>query len=327
MAFATEFEQAAERGVGWLARTLRADGSFGDRAGLTAHYKSPLAFGLLGRHREGERVLGLIGSRFQATSGHLVDTSPGSRRRCDLYEDLWVTWGAKILGEHDVALRVFSYVSGFFDHRNGGLSSTVSDLESERVFDLRSTALGGLVAIEMGAFHLARAAADFTAHLLLDQQACRDAVFLVRDRRGHIIREFGKGDERFFVVRRGLARPMYYALGLGVCLLSRYAIISGESCYLVAARRYVGASLRFAPEILRHDYSGKLCWGLHLMAEATQEPRFADLEAVVARFLCHRQSPAGNWTIDGVDGGEADRSIDMTAERSVWLKLISQAAA
>lgn len=303
------------------------DGSFGHRAGLTAHYKSPLAFGLLGRCQEGERVLGLIGSRFQSANGHLVDRFPVSCRHCDLYEDLWFTWGAKILGETDIALRVFSYVTGFFDRKTGGLSSTVAALASERTFDLRSTALGGLVAIEMGAHHLARAAADFTAQLLLDQQTCGDTVFLVRDGHGHIVREFGQSEERFFVVRRGLARPMYYALGLGVCLLSRYAIVSGESSYLTAAERYVRASLRFAPEILSHDYSGKLCWGLHLMSEATRKRRYADLEAVIARYLCRLQSPAGNWTVGGRQGRTADRSIDMTAERSIWLKLISQTIA
>lgn len=314
---------AAAKASAWLEDAATAGGIYDEDLGLTAYYKSPLAFALAGNRRDGVRLLDLAVERFRSNVGHFEDRRGGrSSRHCDLYEDLWLTVGATALDRTRVAERTFGYVEQYFDSESGGLSSAVSAPPSARTFDLRSTALGGLVAIELGATRLARSAATFAVELMYAQPEPDKEMFIVRNGDGDLIREFDEDSARYYVIRADQTRPLYYALGLAVCLLARYAGLTGDPAFLVAARRYVEASLAISPGALRHDYSGKLGWGLALLSRLTGEARYLWLSRCVARYLCGRQCGDGSWLSGGGGLDRRERSIDMTAEYSIWLRLI-----
>ena len=322
---AATLECTVAEGVDWLVRAVSRTGVLNDQCGLTAYYKLPLALALAAQHEDGRRILGLATQKFRTTEGHFVDRDPGRRLRyCDLYEDLWLSWGALALGESSSARRTFSYVERFFDRRSGGLSSTVDTPPGKRLFDLRSTALGGLVALELGDADIAQRAAQFTAHLLLDQPLDPTGFYLVRDADGAIVREFAKDRERFFIVRRDQHRPLFYALGLAVCLLARYGLVTGDLSFLPTARQYVDASLAISMTALSHDYSGKLFWGLCLLDQLTGDGSYAELSARVGRYLCERQSAEGAWVPSDEQGLQMARSLDLTAEYCVWLQLVAR---
>jgi DUF1680 family protein len=216
-------------------------------------------------------------------------------------------------------------VQSLFDGFLGGFSSSVSRVDGNLwTSDLRSTALGGLVANVARRSQVAERAADFVVELLALQQGQADGLYLVRDRRGRLVTDFPADLERYFVLREGQRRPLYYAPGLAVCLLATLYQVTHRRRYLVSAMGYAELCSRFAPEIYLHDYSGKLCWGLAILARCTGEDSYRRDAMAAADHLCGRQSADGFWNdVEGTTR-EPCATLDLTAEYSVWLRLVAE---
>jgi hypothetical protein len=180
-----------------------------------------------------------------------------------------------------------------------------------------------VVASVAGDRQLAARAADFVVDLLELQPDVVEGVYLVRDWHGRLVTDFPPESERFFVLRRGQRRPLYYALGLAVCLLATLHRATGRADYLKPARRYARVCALFAPEIYRHDYSGKLCWGLAILARSTGEASYKRTALAAADHLCSRQNADGSWGVLYADPEDCCTRLDLTAEYSTWLCLVA----
>jgi len=250
-------------------------------------------------------------------------------RKADLYETLWIAWGATILERTEIANGALAYALRYFDPTDGGFySSAASDYHTHGK-DLRSTALGGLVSAIVGRMDSAAAAASFVISLLNSQpQLESQHFFLVCDDTGRIVTSFPSESERYFVITANQERPLYYALGLAVAFLAKIALLSGNQEYLSAARAYVDVCTSYGDRLLRHDYAGKLAWGLALLYRQTGEKILESRLIEICNYLCTLQQPSGEWRMNFLSSVELARagitnvSYDRTAEYSLWLTYV-----
>lgn len=160
--------------------------------------------------------------------------------------------------------------------------------------------------------------------MLSDQIDPYHEFFLLRDLRdGQIVLSLIDIPERFVTIRRGVSRPLYYALGLAIILLAQCAAASQDMRYLRGAESYADICMAFSPESLFHDYSGKLCWGFSLLAASERGRSFLKTAKEIGDHLCIRQSPLGYWESNELEADRA-QTFGLTAEYILWLDLAGE---
>lgn len=326
-----KYYAAANDGIRWIIGNLRSNGSLKGASGLAAYYKAPLTLAEVGKKSEADLILNWIMEKYTRGDGAYRQEPGGSEptRASDLYETLWIAWGANKLQRTEISTAALEYALRFFDPADGGFYSYTGTDYRLRGKDLRSTALGGLVSALLGRMDCAAAAAGFVISLLNSQPRLETgSFFLVCDSYGGVITQFPPESERYFVIKPDQQRPLYYALGLAVAFLAKLALLAGNWEYLSAARAYVDVCALYGDKLLRHDYAGKLAWGLALIYGQTGEESSESRLIEICDYLCSLQRPNGEWRIGllpyvmGTGQSVIDVSYDRTAEYSLWMSYI-----
>jgi hypothetical protein len=287
---------------------------------------------------EGNLTLNWIINHYMTKAGHFEETASGAAvsRFCDLYEDLWIAWGAARLGRSEVSRTIFGFCSNFFDTRFGGFRSTLKTVPviGAEIYDLRSTALAGLVALTMGELDIAVAAGKFTAALMDLQPDVREEFLLVRDEQGNLKESYPAELARFFVIPRFAGRsqtPLYYALGLGIILLARLFEVTGDTRCLAAAERYALVCQDYGKEVLCNHYSGKLGWAFRVLSRLTGKQEYKQWADQAIEYLFETQLPSGAWSVPTLYARSEDQpllfTIDRTAEYILWITYVKSEAA
>jgi len=325
----SKYFNAVEKGTRWLLQLQNKDGSYGNGViELEAYYKSPLAFAETNHVLQGQKVIQWIVEKYRTPAGHFYDSlnDISFQRHCDLYQDLWIIWGAWRLGQFGIAQTGLDFVLRFFDKTSGGFQSSITDDISTARRELRSTALGGLVSLITGNIEVAKAAGEFLAKIIDMQPGPTLGFFLMLDANGKLVTDFPVEEERFFVVTSRQKQPLYYALGLAVAFLAKLSYITHEPQYITIAQKYLSICERYGIEILQHHYSGKLGWGLAMLYNITGEIKYKELAFVVLEYLAELQFPTGEWLLRNLFPNLREQpfvlTIDRTAEFSIWLTYI-----
>ena len=309
---------------------LNDNGSYGSgiRA-LEAYYKSPCAFALSGLLPEGRAVLRWLTDEYIGTGWRFQATAQDERyeRYCDLYRDLWIAWGAHILGEGDLARSIFADLTQFQHRLVGGFCSSVSRSGKDLVLDIRSSALGGFVALLLGQADVAENAATFLLRMM-ELRTDAHALPLACDGLGRAVTTYPEKLERFYVIRTGQNRPLIYAPALAGAFLASFFSNTGNTAYLRGAREYFNVCMQHGPQALYGQYSGKVGWCAALLYSACGETSFRSTAQTVALAKVAEQRAQGDW-VKKVAAAHDDPvlTIDATAESVVWLKLIAQLVA
>ena len=324
-----KYNAAIRKGVQWLRPLLSEDGSYKAHvATLEAYYKSPMAFAKVGNIADGQRVLQWIVHTYLTKDGHFQDSSayPFSQRYCDLYRDLWLVWGAHHLNQSDVVQRCFNFVLRYYDSSCGGFQSSIATKHLDAMFDLRSTAFGGLVSLYTKNTEVALKAGNFVIEMLNLQPDLSKGFYLVRDAGGNLITNFSRKIERFFIVSQSQKQPLFYALGFAISFLTKLYHVTHKTEYWAAAETYLRICETFGQRIFQHHYSGKIGWGLAMMHNLTENPQYVELTVSVADYLVSMQLPTGEWYLSSLFSKPRKQpiglTIDRTAEYIVWLTYI-----
>ena len=321
----TRYLASIQKGAEWLSLLLSGNEGHAQVTVLEALYKAPMALAKVGRLIEGQNLLHRIMDRYLTDDGHFQETTVNSfsQRHCDLYQDLWLIWGAYYLGEFSVAQRCMAFVLRFFDEVNGGFRSSITTDYSNMSWELRSTALGGIGNLSMKNLGVAEMAGDFVIRMLDLQPDLFKGFYLGQDTRGNLVTNFDHKDERYFIITRDQSQPLYYALGLSTSLLAYLFLVTQKPKYLTAAERYVAVYEGYGHEIYQHHYSGKIGWGLAILYHVTKKQAYARLAIKVADYLTSLQLPTGQWHLRAIfpdlEKQPIAMTIDRTAEYIVWL--------
>jgi hypothetical protein len=327
-------ERVVSDALGWLSSVRNPGGGYA-AASLSAHYKSPLLFAQCNLSATGNEILEWTVDNYMTSAGHFQETggtTSAVRRYCDLYEDLWLAWGASRLQQARVANEIFDFCLKFLDDKHGGFRSLIQDagLGEPTPYDLRSTALAGIAALAAGKEQVAREAGRFTIALLEMQPENASEFFLVRDASGKLITSYPPDVARFFSVpERPIPgeTPLYYALGLGMTFLAKLYELTGDSTHLAGAERYAAQCRKRGEDILRNHYSGKLGWGFKLLQRLTGRTEYGELSAIAVGYLLRTQMPSGAWHVPTLYPDFLDQplsfTIDRTAEYALWIQYVN----
>lgn len=317
------------QGLFWLASIRDTEGIYPIHT-LASHYKSPLLFAEANLAAEGREILTWIANNYMTEAGHFNDPadSTAKSRFYDLYEDLWIAWGASRLHRDDIANTILAFCLRYFHEENGGFRSTVASIASETValYDLRSTALGGIAALAQNQIDIAKACALFTMKLIWDQQDDSGQFFLVRDKQNAIVKQFPLSLERVFVVPATLnttGTPLYYALALAIIFLVQIYRNTRNEEYLNAAKRYAFIYHRHEPRILTNHYSGKVAWSLAWLSEASGDSSYLNAARVAANYMLSNQLSSGEWTVPTLYPHPDNQPLSVTIDRTSEYVLIA----
>ncbi len=316
-------------GIHWLLRVRGSEARYPSHD-LVSHYKSPLLLAEGGLVAEGTEVLSWLVTNYMTDANHFYDKEDRAARGryCDLYEDLWIAWGASRLSSDDLARSIFGFCLCFFDEDHGGFASRVAHLASDQsqLYDLRSTSLAGVVALELEELDAATAAARWVTDLIQGQKD--DAgFFMVRDQRGEIVRTYPPNLARIFVVPKRVspfATPLHYALALAIIFLVKIYDSTARDEYLTTAREYASLCVGQEPAILRNHYSGKLAWGLALLAGATGEDSYLSKARAAINYILSNQQATGQWSVPTLFPKLEQQPLPVTIDRTAEYTLLAK---
>lgn len=265
------------------------------------------------------------------TSGHFHDPadSGAKSRFCDLYEDLWIAWGATRLHQQEIARATLDFCVRHLSDRHGGVSSIVGTVSrrSPSFYDLRSTALTGITALAQDRTDIAKACALFVTQLIQAQAAESPQFFLVCDEKGDIITKYPEGLARIFVISRvsrtSDAVPLYYALALAVIFMTQLYCVTANPEHLDSAERYAIVCNRHADFIYNNHYSGKVAWALSYLASISSDPAYLEQAVKAITYMLSNQQPSGAWALPTLFPNFDDQPLAATIDRTSEYVLIA----
>lgn len=304
MATRTLYEQAADRGVGWLVNRLRDDGSYGPEADdLACYYKSPYLFQLSGRTRHATQLLEFIQGRFMRPDHDFVTST---RHKSDnaafteywAYPNGWLAIAAQRMGRFDIAYPAFTYLRSCYEPDRGGFLTSGSSGSGDGETDALTTAHLGLVCLYFGDLQRAEGAGRWLAGPLALQPDPRAGLFLRLNRSGHLVRDVPQDKAAFYLVSAREPNLAYFMIGYPIAFLARLYEATADDAYLKAARGYLDFSLSCQGNLRSCHTSHKVAWGAAILARITGDPRCAELATTIADHLLDLQDPSGAWLTD-----------------------------
>lgn len=320
----TRYEQAADRGVAWLAAQLD-DGSYGAQADdLACYYKSPYLFHLSGRPRQAAQLLEFIRARFMrpdhdfTTSAHHKSDNAAFNEYW-VYPNGWLAMAAQRIGRFDIAYPAFEYLRSCHEPERGGFFTSGPAGAGRGETDALTTAHLGLVCLYFGDRAWAEGAGRWLTRLLALQPDPRTGLFLRLDRAGNLVRDVPAQKAVFYLVRAHEPDQAYFMIGYPMAFLAKLYEATADEAYLSAARGYFEFALGCQGNLRSCHTSHKVAWAAAILARITGDPRCTELAVRIADHLLAIQDPSGAWLTDQ----PAHTTFDQTAEISIWLQEIS----
>jgi hypothetical protein len=322
----TVFLNAAEKGISWIRKQQKQDGSFCNlEDGIGAYYKIPYALSLVGCSRAGQRLLDWVANHHFTQEGNFTGprqkASESVHESWPVYGNSWLILGAHRLGRLDLSLRGIAYVLRFQNDVGGFYAFSGKD----RCFEPVCTSWGGLAALVTGHLPQARRAGDWFVNLL-EGQPDPSRFYFRTTVEGELITKIPHGSELFYFVDSAQSKQIYYNLGIGLIFLMHLYRATGDDRYLSCGQKIFAFSQQCAPDVYSFPPSGKLGLGCALLYSLTKMPAARQAAIELCNYLVRTQAPEGFWILPDEELYAAIESkesleirLDITAEFSVFL--------
>lgn len=305
-------QQAIARGLTWLQMH---DPEISQLSDLSAHYKAPYLYAVLGDPVRARRYADLMRQRYQQSdgdfrSGHLdkgwvhLACSPANRY---VYSNGWIIVGLQKLGLYGPAARGLAFVRRFQSKELGGFFSRY-DLAAGRVdkryLDSSSTSSAGLALLACGREEEAAAAGNFLLQLL-DAQPQPDRYYfsswevgsgLMTDVWGEEDQNAIRGRKQFCLSAE--ADPegeLTWLVGKPMKFLCKLYDRTGDRRYLEGAADLFDFYHKLGQGRWHNYASCKIMWASAELYRHTGERRFADTAERFLDWLWQTQHPSGLW--------------------------------
>ncbi len=327
-------QETVVKGLGWLRRLNAQISKIKD---LSAHYKAPYLYAVMGDPIRARHYADLMRQRYLQADGDFrtsrqdrgwrdVPVMPAVRY---LYPNGWIIVGLRKLGVYDAASRGIEFVRRFQSPELGGFFSRfdVSSGQVERhSLDSSSTASAGLALLACGYVKEATQAGDFLLRLLEAQPEPERHFYTSWDvDTGLVTDVWGDGDGRF---PGGRAQ---FCLTTEADPLKELTWLAGKSMKFLAKlydqtsdRKYLDAAVSLFDFFQRLDEgrwdstgSCKIMWASAELYRHTGEPRFAEAAERIFDALCQSQTPDGIWVhtvIGKIEDQPMTATIDIAQE-------------
>lgn len=299
-------------GLAWLRDH---DEEIGRLSDLSAHYKAPYLYAVLGDPIHARQYADMMLTRYQQPDGDFR-TAPGdkgwSHLQCSpanryIYSNGWIINGLQKLGLYGAAQSGLDFVLRFQSPDLGGFHSRY-DLTSGQVdpryLDSSSTSSAGLSLLACGRTKVAVAAGDFILRLL-DAQPHPDRYYFSswETGRGLMTDVWGDEDQNAIHGRKQFClsaehdpqAELTWLIGKPMKFLAKLYDATSDNRYLEGANSLFTFYHRL-DEGRWHNYAScKIMWASAELYRHTSEKKYADTAERFLNWLCETQHPSGLW--------------------------------
>ena len=304
---ASEYRQAADRALDFLADHVDADGcSRIDSNDPGLHFKLPYVFAYGDRRQLALKVLEHIECNLLADDGSFKDDRFNSPASAFLYQAGWLAWSSAALGRFDLARRVARRAIREQDSNMGGFWNETHQGREQGVLNSSSAAAGCAAAGELEAAELA---AGFM-ELLLKLQPEPDRRFhFGLNPQGSVITDADAETGRNYFDLSGPCRPAMFATAIaGLTWLGRQ---TDDDRHFELARAYTDVILSHHGQPWTSPFASKTGWAVLQLNVNRPDPALtAYAEAVGRRFL-ELQQPDGSVDLTVWPGFEDGAPLPM----------------
>jgi hypothetical protein len=325
-----DYIDSARRGVQWILKRHRADGSFFDAdSGVGGYYKVPYALYRLGHICEAVSLLRWVRDHHFTSEGDF--RAPARKASLSFHESWpsyangWLIQSAHRLGEFDLSFRGAEFLlryqtpcGGFIGLDNG-----------QPYVDCLLTSMAGLTELTVGNRESASAAARCVKRFATEQPHPNRFCFRMTED-GRLITDVPPDAELGYYVDASRDKQIYFQPGLAIAFLSQWHRASGEKSSLQAAQTIFDFTQRCAEDTYAFPPSGKLGFGCAMLASITGRPEPRRAATKLADYLVRTQQDDGRWLLPDEelyaaikDKEHPEVVVDLTAEFSVFLSEIA----
>ena len=316
---------ARSRGMAFLIKQLRPDGSFGPGASeLAAYYRVPAAMAAAGWSDSAHQVLDHIARTFISTAGcvRVGDEDADEQGELWVLANAWVALGAQRLARYELAgplvrclLRASHEESGGFLARHEGAD--------DPIVDLRVTTHIATLLLAVGRVERAAAAGRWIRELVELQPSSDTALYLRRDPGGALVTDFDPATSFVHVVQAAHVRQAWFVLGHAVGFLTLLARATGDPGHRATARRIMDFLHGANPRMMRDHHAHKVAWGAALYARDSGDPAALAMAGRISSWLVEAQGDDGGFLPDA----RLQDRLALTAEISLWLGEVASSLA
>lgn len=319
------FTESAEKSAKWLISKMDDDGCIGPT--LYFYDKVPHALMDAGYIKEAISSLKWIqkhGMRKNNDFDFSKDPEAGDERgriwapRMRPYQNAILVMSGQRLGRFDFSYRAYNRMLRYQDTEVGGFCHSMPEGAE---FDLVSTGFCGLACIYMGDILHAKMAGDAVLTLIEKQPDIKNRLYVNLDRNNELITaKYPVAGEDFYIVHRDRKDQMYFYAGVGVTLLSKLHLATGEQKYLDGAIALHDFNIS-CRSVFNHGSAGKFAWGCLYLYDATGNEKYLDTSRRIGEFILGMQGDDGCYVIPG---HSHDARFTITAELTMWVSEISR---
>ena len=305
-------QEAIAKGLSWLRHH---DDAISQMEDLSAHYKAPYLYAVLGNPVRARYYADLLQTRHLRADGdfrtsHLhkgwahLPCSPANRY---VYSNGWIIVGLRRLGICGAAIRGIEFIRRFQSAELGGFFSRFdvpSGQVDTRYLDSSSTSSAGLALLACGLVDEAVRAGDFILRLI-EAQPEPDRYYFSSWEAGTEVMTDVWGDEDQSSVRgrkqfclNAEADPLgelTWLIGKPMKFLCKLYDQTSERKYLDGAVNLFDFFHKLGEERWHNYGSCKIMWAGAELYQHTGEQRFAETAERIFDWFCRTQYPSGLW--------------------------------
>ena len=325
-----KFFRAAGRGIDWIAREQRADGSFCDpEEGVGAYYKVPYALSLAGRSREAQRLAQWIGEHNCTPEGDFR----GTQRKANdpvhdswpVYSNAWLVQGLHRLGRWDLSGRGTQFLLRY-QTPSGGFYALDGN---KRFLEPVCTSWAGLAVLRTGNLDAACRAGGLLVGLV-GAQKDPERFYFRMDLGGKPVTNVPAGGDLNYYVDSTQTKQIYFNPGIALIFLCHLYRATGKEKYLDAGKEIFRFTERCAKDVYAFPPSGKLGSGCALLYALSGDADARRAAVAVGKYLVKTQTADGFWRLPDEEPYLAlkerdnfDIRLDVTAEFVTFLMEIA----
>jgi len=313
-------------GSRWLVERQNQDGSWKGLSDpkVDAFYKSCWALMETGQAAAAYRALTYVRQHFLTSEGDFLERShPWHITGHYPYVNSYLIVGSMLAGRYNISMPAVSFLLTQ-QASHGGFYSRFTSPGGKEIADTVSSGIAGIACLAAGKIEEARHVADYLSYIVKLQPASNDRFFTTVNADGQLYTEPKDDHDAFLrIIDTRKADQCWFAMGLPFAFLIRLADAANDTRYLELAQWYFDLQKRCISPWDGYS-SGKAAWGCAMLYRITGETRYRDIAMHVAKHIMAMQKTDGSWVSgQNKQQGLINEDIDLTAEFTLWLSLIS----
>lgn len=323
---AKHIQERALMGSRWLVKHQNPDGSWRGLRDpkVDAFYKASWALMETGQPASANRSLTYVQNNFFTAQGDFLPREhPWHTTVHYPYANSYFIIGSMLTGRYEIAMPAVSFLLSQQAEEHGGFFSRFTKKGTNDLSDTMSSSAAGIACLAAGKIEAAQRVAEYLSHIVDLQPAPSDYFFTTVEADGRLCTDRADDVEVFHrIIDTKKENQCWFALGLPFAFLVHLANATNATRYYDLAQWYFDFQHRCINP-WDGSSSGKAGWGCAMLYRITGDAGYRDIASHIAENIMSKQKGDGRWLSADGQPELTNADLDITAEFTLWLSLIS----